>query len=521
MAMSLARSFLTVSGMTMISRVLGLAREIMIAAILGAGPIAEAFFVAFRFPNLFRRFFAEGAFNMAFVPLFAKRLEGDGADAARRFGEEALSGLLSVLFVLVLAAQLAMPWLIYVIAAGFADDPDKLSMAVLFAQIQFPYLLFMSLTALFSGVLNSLGKFAVAAGAPILLNLSMIGAMAAAWALEEPVGHWLSWSVFTAGVLQFLLVAGAARRAGIRLKLRAPRWTADMKRLVTLGAPGAVAGGVTQINILIGTTIATFFDGAVAWLTYADRVYQLPLGVVGVAIGVALLPELSRRVRAEDAAGAVNSINRAIEFSLVLTVPAAVALLVIPDTVVRLLFARGAFGETDVMATSHALALFALGLPAYVLIKALSPAFFADEDTRTPLRYSVVSMIVNVVISVGLAPLISWSAIPIGTAVAAWVNVWLLWRGIGETGVYKPDERLKRRCSRAIAAALFMGLVLYTGKLLYAGALTEPFLKYPYGVALILAGLASYAIAALALGAFRRSDLSELRGRRAQTPPAA
>ncbi|MEO1121660.1 MAG: lipid II flippase MurJ, partial [Pseudomonadota bacterium] len=295
----------------------------------------------------------------------------------------------------------------------------------------------------------------------------------------------------------------------------------DMKRLVTLGAPGAVAGGVTQINILIGTTIATFFDGAVAWLTYADRVYQLPLGVVGVAIGVALLPELSRRVRAEDAAGAVNSINRAIEFSLVLTVPAAVALLVIPDTVVRLLFARGAFGETDVMATSHAHALFALGLPAYVLIKALSPAFFADEDTRTPLRYSVISMIVNVVISVGLAPLISWSAIPIGTAVAAWVNVWLLWRGIGETGVYKPDERLKRRCSRAIAAALFMGVVLYTGKLLYAGALAEPFLKYPYGVALILAGLASYAIAALALGAFRRSDLSELRGRRAQTPPAA
>lgn len=513
--MSVARAFLTVSGMTMISRLLGLGREIMIAALLGAGPVAEAFFVAFRFPNLFRRFFAEGAFNMAFVPLFAKRLEGDGSDAARRFGEEALAGLLSVLFVLVLAAQIAMPWLIYVIAAGFADDPDKLSMAVLFAQIQFPYLLFMSLTALFSGVLNSLGKFAAAAGAPILLNLSMIGGMAAAWALDEPVGHWLSWSVFVAGVAQFLLVAGAARRAGMQLSLRLPRWTQDVRRLVHLGAPGAVAGGVTQINILIGTTIATFFDGAVAWLTYADRVYQLPLGVVGVAIGVALLPELSRRVRANDATGAVNAINRSIEFSLLLSIPATVALLAIPDEVVRLLFARGAFSEDDVAATGLALTLFATGLPAYVLIKALSPAFFADEDTKTPLRYSVVSMGVNVAISVGLAPLISWFAIPIGTAVSAWVNVWLLWRGIGETGVYQPDARLKRRAAMALLAAAGMGAALVLARQTYQAELADPGLKYLYGPALILLGLAVYCILAIASGALRKSDLRDLRRRQA------
>ncbi|MEL6318340.1 MAG: murein biosynthesis integral membrane protein MurJ, partial [Pseudomonadota bacterium] len=322
--MSLARAFLTVSGMTMLSRVLGLAREILIVAFLGSSPAAQAFFVAFRFPNLFRRFFAEGAFNMAFVPMFSKRVaddqaataDGFEAGVAQRFGEEVQAGLLSVLFVLVLIAQLLMPWLMFAVAYGFADDPDKMALTVELAQIQFPYLLFMSLVALFSGVLNALGRFAVAAGAPVLFNIFMIAALLLgaglvenAWGGEDPaaqeqIARYLAWSVFLAGLAQLLLVRAAARRAGMRLRLRAPRWTPDMKRMVSLGVPGAIAGGVTQLNILIGTTIATFFDGAVVWLTLADRIYQLPLGVIGVAMGVALLPELSRRVRAEDVAGA-------------------------------------------------------------------------------------------------------------------------------------------------------------------------------------------------------------------------
>ena len=512
--LSLGRAFFTVGSLTMVSRVFGLLREIMIAAFLGSGPVAEAFFVAFRFPNLFRRFFAEGAFNMAFVPLFARRLEGEGEESARGFAEEALAGLFSVLFVLVLAAQLAMPWLIFVIAYGFADDPEKLDLAVVFSQIQFPYLLFMSLTALFSGVLNSLGKFAVAAGAPILLNLSMIAAMAGAWALELSVGHALAWSVLVAGVLQFALVAIAVRRAGFELRLRWPRWTPGMRRLLALGAPGAIAGGVTQVNILIGTTVATFFDGAVTWLTYADRVYQLPLGVVGVAIGVALLPELSRRVRAGDTGQADATLNRAIEFALALTLPAAVALLVIPEEVARLLFQRGAFTAEDAEKTGVALALFALGLPAYVLIKALSPAYFADEDTKTPLRFAAISVAVNILLSVGLAPIIGWYGVAIGTAAAAWVNVALLWRGIVRGGVYAIARQTRVRAARMAAASGLMGAGLAAAAWALADAANDPLWRYPAILGLVALGMGLYAVFSIGFGAVRLSELKAAMRRR-------
>ncbi|MBX2856906.1 MAG: murein biosynthesis integral membrane protein MurJ [Rhodobacteraceae bacterium] len=498
----------------MVSRVFGLLREIMIAALLGSGPVAEAFFVAFRFPNLFRRFFAEGAFNMAFVPLFARRLEGEGVESARGFAEEALAGLFSVLFVLVLAAQLAMPWLIFVIAYGFADDPEKLDLAVVFTQIQFPYLLFMSLTALFSGVLNSLGKFAVAAGAPILLNLSMIGAMAGAWALELSVGHALAWSVLVAGILQFALVAIAARRAGFGLRLRWPRWTPGVGRLLALGAPGAIAGGVTQVNILIGTTVATFFDGAVTWLTYADRVYQLPLGVVGVAIGVALLPELSRRVRAGDAAAADATLNRAIEFALALTLPAAVALLVIPEEVARLLFQRGAFTAEDAAKTGAALALFALGLPAYVLIKALSPAYFADEDTKTPLRFAAISVATNIILSIGLAPVIGWYGVAVGTAAAAWVNVALLWRGIVRGGVYAIAPETKSRAARMAVASALMGVGLAGAAWVLSDAANDVLWRYPVILGLVAFGIGLYALLSVGLGAVSLQELKAAMRRR-------
>ncbi len=523
--MSLARAFVTVGGMTLISRMLGLAREILIAALLGASAAAEAFFVAFRFPNLFRRFFAEGAFNMAFVPMFAKRVAEDGAalegGAAQAFGEQVLAGLLSVVFVLVLIAQLAMPWLIFAIAFGFADDPEKLQLSVALSQIQFPYLLFMSLVAMFSGILNALNRFAAAAGAPIILNMLMIGAMVLGassvengWTGEDPaaresVAYWLASSVFAAGVAQLALVWGAARRAGMALRLRRPRWTPELKKLLWLGAPGAVAGGVAQLNILIGTTIATFFDGAVAWLTYADRVYQLPLGVVGVAIGVALLPELSRRVREDDRVGAQRALNRAIEYSMALTLPAAVALVLIPDEIVRLLFGRGAFQETDVAATATALALFAAGLPAYVLIKALSPAFFAREDTVRPLRYATLSMVVNTALSIGLAPFLSWVAIPIGTAAAAWVNAVLLWRRLSADGGYDVDPRLGRRLIAMAGASAAMGAVVLAASLgLGAGLTADPVWRYPAVLGLIVLGLVAYAGLSVLFGAVSPREMA-------------
>ncbi len=509
--MNLFRAFATVGGLTLASRALGLVREIMIAALLGAGPIAEAFFVAFRLPNLFRRFFAEGAFNMAFVPLFAKKIEGDGRAAARIFGEDVLASLLTLLLGLTLVAQLMMPWLIYALAAGFADDPDKFALATQFATIQFPYLVFMSLVALFAGVLNSLGKFAAAAAAPILLNLAMIVGMALAWRFEANIGLWLSWSVFIAGVLQFWFVAGAARRAGLTLSLRFPRWTPDLGRLVALGGPGLLAGGVTQINILIGTVIASFFDGAVAWLTFADRIYQLPLGVVGIALGVALLPDLSRRVRAEDRDGALRTLRQATAISLAFSVPAAAALMVVPGEIVGVIYQRGAFSAADAEATALALAIFAAGLPAYVLIKAINAPYFASEDTRTPLIYAAISTGVGTAISIGLTAVISWLAIPLGTAVAAWLNVVLLERGLRERDAASIDGFVLGRTLRIGAATLVMVGALLAAVRLAPELYSDPLWRYPSVLGLVLLGMLVYGLAGWAFGAVKRADLGALR----------
>ncbi len=454
----LLRSFATVGGWTLASRVLGFARDIAIAWFLGAGPVAEAFFVAFRLPNMFRRLFAEGAFNMAFVPLFAKRLEGDGPAEARRFAEDAMAALLAALLVLTAVAQLAMPWFVLALASGFELD-GKLDLAVAFSRVIFPYIIFISLAALYSGILNSFGRFAAAAAAPVLLNVVLITVMGLAAAARWDIGNALSWAVFLAGICQLALVVWAARRAGMTLMLRRPRLTPEVRRLVQLGIPAALAAGVMQINLLVGTQVASYFDGAVGWLWYADRLYQLPLGVVGVAIGVVLLPELSRRVRAGDHGRAADAMNRAAEFCLLLTLPASVALVAIPGLVTAVLFERGAFDAADTAATAAALAVYALGLPAFVLQKVVQPAYFAREDTRTPLRYAVISMLVNVVVAVAGAPLIGFLAAAIGTTAAGWVNLALLWRGMrrldGEVGI---DERLARRAPRMLAAALAMGV---------------------------------------------------------------
>lgn len=505
--MSLIGRFATVGGFTMGSRVLGLVRDVVFAALLGSGPVAEAFVVAFRLPNLFRRFLAEGAFSMAFVPLFARRLEKDGAASATDFAEEAYSGLFAVLFVMTLAAQLAMPWLILALAAGFSDDADKLSLAIDFSRIQFPYLLFISLMALMAGVLNSVGKFAAAAAAPILLNVITVAGMGLAWALDWSVGYALSWSVLIAGVAQFALVARAAARAGFRLKIRRPRWSPATKRLLVLGAPGALAAGVTQINIVIGTAVASFFDGAVVWLWNADRVYQLPLGVVGVAIGVVLLPELSRKSRAGDQAGVEATLSRSIEFALLLTLPATAALIAIPEEIVRLLFERGAFTAADSAETALAVALYAAGLPAYVLIKALAPAYFAEEDTVTPLTFAAASVVVNVGLCLGLAPVIGWSGVAIGTAAGAWVNTWLLWRGIRREGRLTLRAETRRRIGRICLASLCMAAGLALAAAALGQATADPLWRYPSILGLVLLGLALYAALALGLGAVSRSEL--------------
>ena len=471
--MKLYRSFMTVGGLTMISRVLGFIRDISIAAVLGTGAVADAFFVAFRFPNLFRRLFGEGAFNAAFVPLFSKELEANGKTAARQFAEEALSGLLFVLLVLTAIAEISMPWLMYAIAPGFADTPDKYDLAVLLTRIAFPYLLCMSLVALLSGMLNALDKFAAAAAAPIVLNIILIAAIGLAAFLDQGntsgAGVILAWGVAIAGVVQLLLLAMSAARSGMRLKLKRPRMTPGVKKLVTLGIPGIIAGGITQINIMIGTIIASLQDSAVSYLYYADRIYQLPLGVVGIAIGVVLLPDISKKLRAGNMAAVHKSQNRSLEFALMLTLPASIALFLIPTPIIQVLFERGAFGLNDTSATALALSAFAWGLPAFVLIKVFSPAFFAREDTKTPMRFAGVSMVVNVVLSLTLFYALKLNGImphlgiAIATTVAGWVNALLLWRALAKNGQFEFDAQLKRNLPLILLASLFMGACVWWG----------------------------------------------------------
>lgn len=519
MAPRLIKGFVTVGGWTMLSRLLGFARDILIARFLGTGLAAEAFFVAFSLPNMFRRFFAEGAFNMAFVPLYAKKLDAAGEDADA-FARDAVAGMVMILTLFSVIGIVFMPALVLAMASGFADDA-RFSLAVAYGRIAFPYILFISLAALISGVLNSNNRFLAAAAAPALLNMVFIGGMALIWMFpglipmatpvpELIVGKALIWSVPVGGIAQLALVWWAAARAGHRLlPRRRPRMTADLKRLMIIAAPAALAGGVVQVNLLVGRQVASYFDGAVAWLNYADRLYQLPLGVVGIAIGVVLLPDLSRRVRAGDTEGQQTAYSRAFEFSWLLTIPSAVALLVVPLPLVSVLFERGAFDADDTAATSIALMIYALGLPAFVLQKVLQPLYFAREDTRSPLRFAVASLIINAAIALGLSPIIGWPAAALGTTLAAWGMVILLARGVRTMGVVaRLDDRARKRTWRIVLASALMGAVLWVTMLILGPMFSSAWRGLALTI-LVSMGIVSYFGFAQLVGAVR---LAELKG---------
>ena len=500
----LMSGFLTVGGWTLMSRVLGFIRDAMILAYLGTGPAYQAYVVAFRLPNMFRRFFAEGAFNMAFVPMFSKKLETEGD--AKAFAEEALAGLASVLILLTLVAQAAMPWLIWALASGFSGK-EEFALSVIFGRITFPYILFISLAALLSGVLNATGRFAAAAAAPVLLNVILVSAMAgAAWSGMD-VAPALIWAIPFAGAAQLALVWIAASRAGFPLRPRRPRWTPELKRLVTIAVPAALAGGVVQVNLLVGQQVASYFDQAVGWLYAADRLYQLPLGVVGIAIGVVLLPDLSRKLAAEDHNGGRDALSRAGEISLALTIPSAVALVVIPLPLVSVLFERGATTADDSLAIAQAVAIYGLGLPAFVLQKIYQPLFFAREDTKSPFRYALVAMAINAVIAIGLAPFIGWTAPAWATTLAGWAMVALLVRGARPMGeVARFDARFHARIWRILAASLIMGGFSWALAWALNGMLFAPAWRYLALTALVIASIAFYFGIAHLIGALRLSE---------------
>ncbi|MDH2325332.1 murein biosynthesis integral membrane protein MurJ [Cereibacter sp. SYSU M97828] len=499
------RGFLTVGGWTFGSRLAGFTRDVMMAAYLGAGPTAEAFLVAFSLPNMFRRFFAEGAFNMAFVPMFAKKVEG--REDPHGFARDAFNGLGSILLLVTLIGTLAMPWLVWAMASGFVGD-ERFGLAVEYGQIGFVYILFISLVALMSGVLNAHGSFTEASLVPVLMNIIFIIAMLLADWQGWDMGMTLAWTVPVTGVAQFAFTWWAARRMGYTFLPGLPRLTPDLRRLIVIAGPAVLAGGVVQINLLVGRQVASFTEGAVGWLSYADRLYQLPLGVVGIAIGTVLLPELSRRLRAGDTDGGRHSFNRGMEFALLLTLPAAVALVVIALPLTQVLYERGQFDAHDSFNTALALGAYGIGLPAFVLHKLFQPLYYAREDTRSPFRFAVWSMVVNVAFAVLMMPVIGFLAAALATTVSGWVMVAQLWWGARSMGeAVRIDDRLRARLPRIVAASAFMGAVLWGASWLLADALTTGGLRYAALAGLVALGIASYFGSAYVLGALRPSDL--------------
>jgi putative peptidoglycan lipid II flippase len=500
----LMSGFLTVGFWTLASRVLGFLREILIAAYIGPGLLGDAFYAAFRLPNLFRRFFAEGAFNAAFVPMFAKRWEA--GENPQRFAQDAFNLLAAAVLGLTALGMVFMPFLVWLTAGGFEGDA-RFDLTVGYGRIVFPYILCMSLAALFSGVLNATGRFAAAAAAPVLLNIFACAAMIAGALQGQAVIDWLVWVIPLAGVAQLALVWIAAARAGVSLRPGLPRLTPEMRQLVRVALPAALAMGVTQVNLVVGQAVASAYQGAVSWLSLADRLYQLPLGVVGIAVGIVLLPDLSRRLRAGDDEGARDAFSRAGEFSLLLTIPAAAALIAIPVPLVSVLYERGATGAEDVAAIAMAVAIYGAGLPAFVLQKVLQPLFFAREDTRSPFHYALVAMVVNAVLAVGLQPLVGWLAPAIAAPAAGWVMVLQLWLGsrrMGEAAQF--DARFQRRCLRIVLASVAMGVVLLGAATILSDVLSLAYWRYLALLALIVVGAVAYFTIGQIIGAFRLSE---------------
>ena len=564
--MSLLRSMATVSGFTALSRILGFIRDILMGYFLGSSHAADAFFAAFKFPNIFRRIFGEGAFNSAFVPLFSRELTSKGRKEAMHFASQTFSILALVLLIITIIAIPLMSWITMVHAPGFnavktfrgdsnnnevsfdikikgskaiyfvienggnaeiknitlvknnndtenlvdqsdwlsekgklikkyslskdknftrlkgnaliknskegntnlsiyRNHPDTFNLTVTLSKITFIYLLCMALVAHMSGVLNTIKIFGMPAAAPVLLNMTFLAGFLISsifWGLKgDPVkyAHVAAWCVFVAGFLQLGTLYLTCFRKGLRIKLCKPKISPQIKRLFILMGPGVLAAGIQQINLLVGSIIASFREGAISYLYYSERVYQLPLGVIGIGLGVILLPEVTKRLRNGDQIGAITSMNRGIELAMLLTIPASIALIVIPYPIISTLFQHGAFTAEDANLTALSLAGFAIGIPGYVLVRVLQPGYFARENTKTPMLIAGVTVIVNIVFSIILFDSLGHIGIAIATSIAAWVNVALLLFGL--RNFWKPDARLKSRMPKIFIASIVMGSLLW------------------------------------------------------------
>jgi putative peptidoglycan lipid II flippase len=509
------RGIVTVGGWTMVSRILGFARDMLIAALLGAGPVADAFFVALRLPNLFRRLFGEGAFNAAFVPEFSGMLAAEGRGAAQRFAEEAFAVMFFWLGLLTIAGEILMPQLMMVLAPGFESVPAKFALAVTLSRITFPYLILICLAALVSGVLNGLDRFTAASASYVLFNVISIAFMIGLAPYVPTVGHAIAWGVTASGVAQLALLMIAARRAGMGLWLPWPRLTPQVRVLLRRMAPGLIGAGVTQLNLAVDVIIASLLPaGTVSVLYYADRVQQLPLGVIGTAVGTAMLPLLSRQVRAGEGAAALATQNRAIEYSLLLTLPAALALVVAARPLIWVLFGHGAFSAEDAALSAHALAAYAVGLPAFVLVKVLAPGFFARGDTATPVKIGLAAVTLNLALNLAFMRPLQSMGPALATSLAAIFNTAGLGAILIRRGQLRPDSALVSRMLRILGASATMALVvLGLEGVLFAHPL-HGLAKVSALLGLVGGGLCTYGIALPVFGAYDLREAKQMLLRR-------
>ncbi len=506
--MNLFKSTTTFSFFTIISRILGYIRDILIAIFLGSGPLADAFFVAFRIPNTFRRLFSEGAFNSAFVPSYASEL-ANGKDKSEKFATSVFSLLILSLFFIVLIIEIFMPIFVFLIAPGFSGDQNKMDLAINLTRITFPFLLFVSLSSFFSAILNSHNRFAVAAAAPVILNIFLIGILVYGNILGDSLIYYLSYAVTIAGITQFIYLYIYVR------KFYYPQFTfkitidEKIRNFFSKLLPSIFSSGVTQINILIGTIIASFQASAVSYLYYADRIYQINLAIAGVAIGTVVLPQLSKLIEKENNFEIVKIQNKALELSLFLSIPATLALFIASDQIVSALFGYGSFSEISVNNSALALFYFAFGLPAFSLIKVFSSFFFARHDTKTPFYISLISVLMNILISILFFKKVGFIIIPIATSISSWFNAISLYIFSRKKDFFVFNEIFLKRFPRILVSSIIMGLIFY----FLLDSLSEKLnyfenLKFLYLLLSIIIALACYVVVSIFTKAFKLSDIN-------------
>ncbi len=511
--MSLVRNTATIGGLTLVSRVAGFVRDMLMAQYVGAGLANDAFLIAWRLPNLFRALFAEGAFSSAFVPAFNREVgrRNGGLQSALGFADEVLAILFPVVLILTVAMMALAGPVVWAMTGGFPDGgPEKFALAVALTRITFPYLALISLVSLLGGILNSVDRFWVNAAAPILLNLCMIaGLLFFRGHNAFETAHTQAIAVTVSGVAQLAWLIWACDRAGTGLMIRIPRFSPRVRALLRIIWPAALGAGAVQFNLLISTSLAARFlpQGAVSYLYYADRLNQLPFALIGIGVGTAMLPGLSRQIGAGDEVGARTTMNRAIELVLVLTLPATAALMLAATPIIRALLQHGAFTAADALASGHALAAFSLGLPANILIKVLVPGFYSRADTRTPVRIALIAMAANFVLNLALIVPLAHVGLALSTAISCWVNAGLLFATLRRRGHFAADARLIRTAGKLLLATLAMAaLLLLLDPLVSPHMVGRVFERGLWLGGLMMVAAAVYFGAAIGLGAFRPAE---------------